>query len=154
MDPISMAVLAALAGGVGGEVGRQAWAGLTGLVRRRHHDGESDRADSTQNPPVQPGEAELDALAQSPDDRSRAAQLERALQARAEADTDFRRALVIWAAQLRGGLEADRQAAAELATAVQVFAPDGQASSTGDTITFSGTFHAPVMGKGNNQINL
>ncbi|MDX6758755.1 hypothetical protein SIN09_04685 [Streptomyces sp. F8] len=34
MDPVSVGLLVALAGGVAGEVGRQAWAGLGALVRR------------------------------------------------------------------------------------------------------------------------
>jgi hypothetical protein len=33
LEPISMGLLAALAGGAGGELGRQAWAGLSALVR-------------------------------------------------------------------------------------------------------------------------
>ncbi|MEU1944033.1 hypothetical protein ABZ554_16710 [Streptomyces sp. NPDC020125] len=36
MDPISMALLVALAGGAGGEFGRQTWARLSALVTSPH----------------------------------------------------------------------------------------------------------------------
>lgn len=34
MEPVSVGLLAALAGGAGGELGRQVWAALSALVRR------------------------------------------------------------------------------------------------------------------------
>jgi len=78
MDPITIAVLAALAGGVGGEVGRQAWASLTAVVRRRpnpvpdraHAPGSADperRAGEVGDVPV--GESELTALENAPAER-------------------------------------------------------------------------------------
>ncbi|GAB2613596.1 hypothetical protein GCM10027168_52840 [Streptomyces capparidis] len=93
MDPISVAVLAALAGGAGGEFGRQTWAGLTALIRRPFRRGEDT------DPAAPTGEDELAALAQAPDDSSRAAALHDALRARAAADPEFGQALREWWAQ-------------------------------------------------------
>ncbi|MGQ4420122.1 hypothetical protein ACN6LA_007942, partial [Streptomyces sp. SAS_269] len=64
-----MALLAALAGGAGGELGRQTWAGLSALVRspfRRSTDDASDAAD------LSSGEAELARLEEMPDEPARA----------------------------------------------------------------------------------
>ncbi|QNP69556.1 hypothetical protein IAG44_08925 [Streptomyces roseirectus] len=88
MDPVSVALLAALAGGVGGEAGREAWQGLVALVRRPFRRGESGDVSS--------GEAELDALAAAPGDETRAHVLSTALAVRAALDAEFRRELEEW----------------------------------------------------------
>ncbi|WP_431781519.1 hypothetical protein [Streptomyces chumphonensis] len=92
MDPISIGLLAALAGGAGGELGRQAWAGLSALVRQPFRRGQ-DAADA---PEVSTGESELTALSQSPDDRARAQDLSTALAARSSLDPDFDAELRRW----------------------------------------------------------
>ncbi|MEV5972304.1 hypothetical protein [Streptomyces sp. NPDC051921] len=93
MDPIAVGLLAALAGGAGGELGRQAWAGLGALVRRPF--GRGDRADPPE-PVVSPGVAELDLLAQDPDDPERAQALSTALAVRAAVDPEFGAGLETW----------------------------------------------------------
>ncbi|MFE9636993.1 hypothetical protein [Streptomyces sp. NPDC006463] len=122
MDPISVAVLVALAGGAGGEVGKQAWAGLSALVRRpfRHGQGESPEA-----PVVGSGEAELARLEQAPDDPTRAQALSDTLAARAAADPDFSAGLQRWWH--------------EQVTLVRT--GDGNV----DNEISGGTFHAPVI---------
>ncbi|MET8857202.1 hypothetical protein [Streptomyces sp. NPDC004579] len=96
MDPVSVGLLVALAGGAGGEVGRQAWAGLSALVRRPF-----GRNDGGQAPAVSSGEAELVRLAAEPDDQSRAQSLSTALAVRAAVDENFRTRLVDWQAQAK-----------------------------------------------------
>ncbi len=93
MDPISVALLTALAGGTGGELGRQAWVGLTALVRRPLGLGreEADRA-----PEVASGQHELDRLVESPADAARAQALSATLAARATADAEFSAGLQQW----------------------------------------------------------
>lgn len=86
MDPISVALLAAMAGGLGGEAGQQAWQGLVALVRRPFRHTEA----------VSSGEPELTALTRAPDDSTRAHALSTALAVRAAVDTDFRQALEEW----------------------------------------------------------
>ncbi|MFD0271364.1 hypothetical protein ACFVGY_33060 [Streptomyces sp. NPDC127106] len=93
MDPISVAVLVALAGGAGGEVGKQAWAGLSALVRRPFRRGQGE---SPEAPVVGSGEAELARLEQAPDDPTRAQALSDTLAARAAADPDFSAGLQQW----------------------------------------------------------
>ncbi|MGY5106258.1 hypothetical protein [Streptomyces sp. 900105245] len=96
MDPISVGLLAALAGGGGGELGRQAWAGLTSIVRRpfcRDGGGEA--------PAVSSGDAELARLEQNPADQQRAQALSTALAVRAALDADFRTGLGAWLEQAR-----------------------------------------------------
>ncbi|MFJ9420272.1 hypothetical protein ACIRPT_39895 [Streptomyces sp. NPDC101227] len=95
MDPISAGLLAALAGGVGGELGRQVWAGLGALVRRPFQRVEG----GGQLPAMSPGETELARLEEQPDDPMRAQALSAALTMRAAADTDFRVQLQQWLAQ-------------------------------------------------------
>ncbi|GGZ25320.1 hypothetical protein GCM10010387_18540 [Streptomyces inusitatus] len=87
MDPVSMGVLAALAGGAGGELGRQAWAALSELVRRPFG-GQVEAA--------APGEAELAALSEAPGEQVRAEALSGALAARAVVDPEFAAALDSW----------------------------------------------------------
>ncbi|WP_411073563.1 hypothetical protein [Streptomyces sp. cmx-4-7] len=94
MDPVSIGLLAALAGGVGGELGRQSWAGLSALVRRPFSRGSGEQA-----PAISTGEAELAHLSEEPDDRGRAQALSTALALRAAVDTDFRAGLAAWQQQ-------------------------------------------------------
>ena len=93
MDPISVgAVLAAIAGGAGGAVGSQLWAGVSALVRRpfRHAQQAADNATA------QSGVVELAALEQAPGDQSAGLALAEVLMARAAADTEFGEELQGW----------------------------------------------------------
>ncbi|MDH6551197.1 hypothetical protein M2161_003870 [Streptomyces sp. SAI-133] len=83
MDPISASLLVAAATGAGGELGRQLWSALRGLV----HTGPAT------------GEAELTALSQAPHDVERARALSEALSHRAEQDPSFRAHLTQWQQQ-------------------------------------------------------
>ncbi|MEW1903458.1 hypothetical protein [Streptomyces sp. NPDC086147] len=94
MDPVSIGLLAALAGGVGGELGRQSWAGLSALVRRPFSRGAGEQA-----PAVSTGEVELVRLSEEPNDQGRAQELSTALALRAAVDTDFRAGLAAWQQQ-------------------------------------------------------
>jgi len=155
MDPITIAVLAALAGGVGGEVGRQAWTSLTALVRRRPAPNAPDAGETDGATPA--GSGEIVALEAAPGDHANAGRLERALRERAAADAAFERSLRVWSAGLSGGLAADPDAAAELQRAVDAHAAanteaggQGRVSYAGDHIDFShGTFTGTgqVVGK-------
>ena len=99
MDPAMIgAVLAAVAGGVGGALGSQLWDGVSALVRRPFH---STRAAGASMGAVPSGEAELVALAQAPYDERRAMALAAVLVARAEADSRFAEALQSWWEQAR-----------------------------------------------------
>jgi hypothetical protein len=91
MDPISTELLTALAGGVGGEAAKQAWAWLRTLVRR------PAAADS----PIASGEAELDALEHAPEDVDRSQTLSTTLAQRAALDPDFRTDLERWHQQVQ-----------------------------------------------------
>ncbi|MEU6573571.1 hypothetical protein [Streptomyces sp. NPDC046805] len=86
-----MALLAALAGGAGGEAGREAWAALSSLIRRPFRRGGNAGA-----PTASSGEAELVRLAESPDDTARAHALSTALAVRAALDTEFQAGLRRW----------------------------------------------------------
>ncbi|ODA69343.1 hypothetical protein [Streptomyces sp. AVP053U2] len=99
MDPISAAALAALAGSVGGEAGRQAWAALSTLVRRPFRRDEADGGAGALV--VSSGEAELTALTQDPGELERAQRLSTALAVRAALDAEFRLALESWWQQAR-----------------------------------------------------
>ncbi|MQY15407.1 hypothetical protein SRB5_55890 [Streptomyces sp. RB5] len=96
MDPVSVGVLAALAGGVGGELGRQAWATLSELVRRPFG-GQAGASAS--------GEAELVALAEAPAELARAEALSVALAARAAVDPEFAAALDSWRGRIPASVE-------------------------------------------------
>ncbi|WSW77076.1 hypothetical protein OG390_31790 [Streptomyces sp. NBC_00996] len=98
MDPISVALLAALAGGAGGELGRQAWAGLTTLVRRPFTRGQDE---SAQAPAVSSGETELVRLQEDPGDSARAQALSTALSVRAAVDAEFTADLRQWHEQAK-----------------------------------------------------
>jgi hypothetical protein len=106
MDPVTIGtVLAAIAGGAGGALGSQLWAGVGTLVRRPFRRLRSS-GDSPTLPPN--GEAELVALEQDPADERRAVALAEVLVARADADSGFRKALQDWweqASQIRVGGE-------------------------------------------------
>ncbi|MFE2864865.1 hypothetical protein [Embleya sp. NPDC059259] len=155
MDPITIAMLAALAGGVGGEVGRQAWASLSALVRRHPVRTPPDAAPPTfgveGGAPV--GVGEITALEAAPANHVAAERLERVLRERAVVDAGFEHALRVWSAQLSGGLAVHPEAAAELQRAVDAHAEVGavgRVSYAGDHIDFShGSFTGPgqVVGK-------
>lgn len=84
MDLVSATVLAALASGAGGEMGRQAWAALTSLVRSRRRSTDSGGLSA-----LPTGEQELDELEAAPADSEAAARLAAVLRRRAEADDEF-----------------------------------------------------------------
>ncbi|MFG3254567.1 hypothetical protein [Streptomyces sp. NPDC048172] len=91
MEPLSISLLLALAGGAAGGAGQAAWTSLGALVRRPFQRGESD--------PAPTGEPEWDDLARSPADQDRAQALAFALAMRARADADFARELASWRQQ-------------------------------------------------------
>lgn len=92
MDPITAAALTALAGGLGGEAARQAWQGLSALVRRPF-----GRGGALDTPPgVSTGEPELTSLEGAPADPVRAQALATALGVRAALDGEFRALLEEW----------------------------------------------------------
>lgn len=100
VEPISVALLVALVTGAGNDVGRQAWAGLRGLVARPFHRGQGPTDTAT----VSSGEVELTRLEQAPTDpaRAQAAQaLSTALAARAAVDPVFSADLQGWHEQVR-----------------------------------------------------
>ncbi|MFC8710687.1 hypothetical protein ACFUCQ_12275 [Streptomyces sp. NPDC057197] len=101
MDPVSVALLGALAGGAGGELGQQAWAGLTALVRRPFRRSADDGGADGGTPPVVPGQRELARLGEDPGDPRRARELSAALARRALWDTGFRHDLEAWYARTR-----------------------------------------------------
>ncbi|MFI5901822.1 hypothetical protein [Streptomyces cyaneofuscatus] len=96
MDPITAAALAALAGGLGGEAGRQAWQGLTALVRRPFGQAATQRTQNDGTPQVSSGELEVVALEGDPADPMRAQALATALGVRAALDGEFRGLLDEW----------------------------------------------------------
>ncbi|NML52579.1 hypothetical protein HHL19_17825 [Streptomyces sp. R302] len=102
MDPITAAALAALAGSIGSEAGRNAWLGLTALVRRpfrRSAALEEAQADGALA--VSSGEVEAAALEGAPDDPVHAQALATALHVRAALDAEFRALLDDWWRQAR-----------------------------------------------------
>ncbi|QJT05532.1 hypothetical protein G9272_38775 [Streptomyces asoensis] len=132
MEPISVALLAALAGGAGGEAGRQAWAALSELVRRPFRrdgdrDGDGDGDGNTGAPAAGSAEPELVRLAAAPDDATLARALSTALAVRAARDADFQAGLRRWH-ELAGTLHAD-----------EVHTGDVHSEITG------GTFAGPVL---------
>ncbi|MFJ6663112.1 MULTISPECIES: hypothetical protein [unclassified Streptomyces] len=99
MDPVSMGLLTALAGGAGGELGRQAWAGLGELVRRPFRRGDAMTPDGVApegSAPEGSGEAELARLAREPGDAAAARALSVVLSRRAAADAEFEERLRRW----------------------------------------------------------
>ncbi|WP_328721996.1 hypothetical protein OHT52_22545 [Streptomyces sp. NBC_00247] len=103
MDPITAAVLTALAGGVGGDLGRQAWQGLTALVRRPFRRGSADDVRAEPPPGISSGELEITELENDPADPLRAQALATALGVRAALDEEFRAALEEWWQAARSG---------------------------------------------------
>ncbi|BBC36170.1 hypothetical protein SGFS_074640 [Streptomyces graminofaciens] len=97
MDPVSVGLLVALAGGAGGEVGRQSWVGLGELVRRPFRRGE----DAAHARGISSGEVELAALGQAPADAARAQALSTALAVRAALDAEFHAGLQQWHEQAK-----------------------------------------------------
>lgn len=96
MDPVSVGMLAAIAGGAGGELGRQAWVALSELVRRPS----SRRAEALAS-----GEAELVALREAPGEPALAQALSGVLVARAAVDPEFSAALDAWRRQCQALFE-------------------------------------------------
>ncbi|MFI8433742.1 hypothetical protein ACIGJO_08325 [Streptomyces sp. NPDC079020] len=146
MEPISLGVLAALAGGAGGEIGRQAWSGLTGLVRRRR-----DPAPGTPGgtaPEPDSAETALAALEGRPGDRERAGELAQALRTQVEADEAFARAVRVWEAMFQASLTADPEAAQELEAAVRAVDPEAVAPGSVHNDFRGSTFSGPVQGSG------
>ncbi|MDH6214827.1 hypothetical protein [Streptomyces pseudovenezuelae] len=90
MDPISASLLVAAATGAGGEMGRQLWEALRGLVRRNP----VEQATGSLGPAT--GEVELASLSEAPHDVDRARALSDALSRRAEQDPLFRANLTQW----------------------------------------------------------
>ncbi|MYY03349.1 MULTISPECIES: hypothetical protein [unclassified Streptomyces] len=105
MDPITAAALAAMAGSAGSEAGRQAWSGLTDLVRRPFRRGTIPEPTGAGSPRVSSGELELTALRDDSTDPNRAQALATALHVRAALDEEFRVRLDEWwrEAQAAGG---------------------------------------------------
>ncbi|MEU5383105.1 hypothetical protein ACFVT9_20820 [Kitasatospora cineracea] len=99
MDPISLGVLAALAGGAGGEVGKQCWRSLTALVRRPFQHAAAAAVSS--------GEAELVALEGDPQNAELAGRLNAALAVRAALEPEFGPELERWHDQARSALNGD-----------------------------------------------
>ncbi|GHD79596.1 hypothetical protein ACFQL8_19570 [Streptomyces goshikiensis] len=93
MDPITAAALAALAGSLGSEAGRQTWQALTTLVRRPF--ARATAQDGTM-PQISSGELEAASLAGDPADPMRAQALATALGVRAALDGEFRELLDQW----------------------------------------------------------
>lgn len=118
MDPVSVALLVALAGGVGGEVGRQSWSSLSALVRRPF------QRDDENSPEVSSSELELTRLEEAPGDLSRAESLRAALAARAAVDASFRQELQRWHEEAK-----------------LTFTGNGEVSNT----ISGGTFSGPVL---------
>jgi hypothetical protein len=97
MDPVTLgAVLAALVGGVGAQLGTQLWDGVVSLARRPFRHTTGARGDAAAAVVVPSGEGELAALQQDPDDQRKAVALAEVLLARSGTDEDFQRALGSW----------------------------------------------------------
>ena len=96
MEALSVAVLVALASGLGGSAGAEAWQRLSDLVRRPFRSG----AGSTDDGDVPPTRGALRRL-QSRPDAATAQDLLNALDERSAADADFAHALSAWATRLQ-----------------------------------------------------
>jgi hypothetical protein len=124
VDPISAGLLVSLAGGAGGELGRQVWAGLSALVVRPLR----RWAGGPEEPAL--GGAELTALEEAPGDEERARALSAALAARAAVDEEFAAALEEW-----------NRRAAQVQVQVQIRTAGGSVSNA----VTGGIQHAPVI---------
>jgi hypothetical protein len=99
VDPISVELLAALAGGAGGEMGKEVWSALSALVRRPfRRDPAPVEGSETE---LASGVGELVALEQAPHQPARAHALSTALTVRATLDPEFAASLNVWAEQAR-----------------------------------------------------
>ncbi|MET9080516.1 hypothetical protein ABZX77_01235 [Streptomyces sp. NPDC004237] len=125
MEPVSVALLAALAGGLGGEAGREAWQRLVTLVHRPFRRGPATT--STADPLVRSAEPELTALTRTPEDPSAAQALSTALAVRAVLDVEFQHGLEEWLRTARRLVETP--------------------SAVNNHIS-GGTYHAPVIQSG------
>jgi hypothetical protein len=97
MDPVTLgAVLAAIVGGVGGQLGSQLWDGAVSLVRRPFRHRADASGDAATRAMVPSGEAELAALQEGTDDQRKAVALAEVLLARSSADQHFQQALENW----------------------------------------------------------
>ncbi|WP_405937558.1 hypothetical protein OG338_13405 [Streptomyces sp. NBC_00726] len=103
MDPITAAALTSLAGGLGGEASRQAWQGLTALVRRPFGRGTAQGTDDGAAARISSGELEVASLAGEPADPLRAQALATALGVRAAMDSEFRTLLEEWWQRAQAG---------------------------------------------------
>jgi hypothetical protein len=101
MDEIAIGLLAALAGGAGGEAGKQAWTALAELVRRPLRRRPAQDGDPEHGDPDDGAFPELAALQQAPHDPARARALSDALTERAARDPEFSRSLLAWAEHAR-----------------------------------------------------
>jgi hypothetical protein len=129
MEPITASLLAALAAGAGGELGRQAWAGLHTLVGWRAPRQAAAADDAAPQDAVTggadgstgdaPGGAELAALAQAPHDLDRAAALSAVLTHRAALDDRFAEAVQAWWEQARRVPVADQSVRNTISGGVQ-----------------------------------
>ncbi|WP_330239706.1 hypothetical protein [Streptomyces sp. NBC_00525] len=107
MDAITAAALTAMAGSVGGDAGRQAWQGLTALVRRPFRRASPEDGDSAADSGISSGERELAELERDPADPLRAQALATALGVRAALDGEFRALLDSWWREARSGTGGD-----------------------------------------------
>lgn len=103
MDPITAAALAALAGSLGSEAGRQTWQGLTALVRRPFRRGSAQGAGDDGTPQISSGELEVATLEGDPTDPAYAQALATALGVRSALDGEFRVLLEAWWRQAQAG---------------------------------------------------
>ncbi|WHM41114.1 hypothetical protein [Streptomyces sp. BPTC-684] len=108
MEPISAALLLALATGAAGTAGSQSWQGLVALVRRwRGQAGRPTGVAAGELEPA-PAEVELTLLEREPADECRAQMLSAALAARAGLDAGFAAALDAWHRQAQQVVPAAR----------------------------------------------
>ncbi|AGS72314.1 hypothetical protein [Streptomyces collinus] len=110
MDPITAAALAALAGSLGSEAGRQVWQGLTALVRRPFGGASAQGTQDDGTLQVSSGELEAAALERDPANPMHAQALATCLGVRAALDGEFRGLLNEWwqqaqAISLRGDVQ-------------------------------------------------
>ena len=109
MDPVTIgAVLLAIAGGAGSQLGTQLWEGVISLVRRPFHRKATTGSEAASTEVVPAGEAELAAFQHTPGDQHKAVALAEALLARSGTDDEFRLALESWwqqAGPIRASIE-------------------------------------------------
>lgn len=127
MDPVSAALVLAVAGGAGGAVGDQAWRGLVALVHRSPAPGSPAPAAAV----PATGGAPLDRLRRRPDDAQAAAELAESLGSLAARDDAFRAALDAW----RTGAE-------------RLYPGTGPGPGVTYNSVTGGTFHGPVIQAG------